>query len=310
MNPIGLAIAAEPSAHPAPPGHPERYERLAAAIAALDTPQLKAITQPLKAREYDPALLSPIHSRAYITQLATAVPPGEQHDADTFQSAGSFEASCRMTWALLSAVDAAFGEGPVTSFILGRPPGHHACRERPMGFCLVNHVAVAARYALDSHHAGRVAIVDFDVHHGNGTQELFYDRSQVLYISSHQYPFYPGTGGRDETGTAEGDGYTVNFPLPAGTDDRTFLEIYEHEVARSLKQYRPDLILVSAGFDAHIADPLGGLSITGGGFKRVGEILKSLADEVCDGRLISILEGGYDAEANKESVCNYIEGLA
>ena len=178
------------------------------------------------------------------------------------------------------------------------------------GFCLVNHVAIAAQYARDELKADKVAIVDFDVHHGNGTQDLFYDRPDVLYISSHQHPFYPGTGLQNETGAADGRGFTVNFPLPAGTSDSEFVALYEDQVAAALREFRPDLILVSAGFDGHVADPLGGLGLTGAAFRSVGGILQLVADNVCDGRLISMLEGGYGPENNRESICSYIEGIA
>ncbi|MCP4549753.1 MAG: histone deacetylase family protein, partial [bacterium] len=161
MNPIGLAIAANPRSHPAPPGHPECHERLAAAISALSDPKYMALAKPLVIEEYDLSPLGRVHSESYVTRLSESVPPGEMHDEDTFQTASSFGASCGMTWSLLSAVAGAFGDGPLCSFVLGRPPGHHAGRERAMGFCMVNHVAVAAQFALDKRYAERVAIVDF-----------------------------------------------------------------------------------------------------------------------------------------------------
>jgi len=310
MTPIGLAIAADPREHPAPPGHPECHERIAGAIAALRDSKYQAITQTLKVRTYDLSLLSRVHSEAYIGHLAESASPDRQHDEETYQTASTFKASCDMTWSLLVAVDAAFGEGPSSSFILGRPPGHHAGREQAMGFCLVNHVAVAAQYARDHLQAARVAVVDFDVHHGNGTQDLFYDRSDVLYISTHQHPYYPGTGLRTEAGEGDGQGFTVNFPLSAGTSDTEFVGLFETEIASSLRYFRPDLILVSAGFDGHADDPLGGFNLTAAAFKSAGQMLRTVADDLCAGRLVSMLEGGYNPEANRESICHYIEGIA
>ncbi|MCP4684389.1 MAG: histone deacetylase [bacterium] len=310
MDPIGLAIASAPSKHPAPPGHQESHERLAAAISALQEPEYQALITPLNTSEYNCGLLSQVHSEAYIDRLANYPGEDQRHDEETFQTSSSFDASCDMTWSLLSAVEAAFGEGPARSFVLGRPPGHHAGREQAMGFCLVNHVAVAAQYALDRFGVDRVAIVDFDVHHGNGTQDLFYDRANVLYLSSHQHPLYPGTGLRTERGADGGEGFTVNYPLAVGTADSEFISLFENEVAPSLRQFHPDIVLVSAGFDGHALDPLGGLDLTGVGFNSVGRILRETAEDVCKGRVVSIMEGGYNPEANRESICNYIKGIA
>jgi acetoin utilization deacetylase AcuC-like enzyme len=183
------------------------------------------------------------------------------------------------------------------AFAFVRPPGHHAEPGRAMGFCLFNNVAIAAAYAHVTYRVERIAIVDIDVHHGNGTQASFYDTPHLLYISSHQYPFYPGTGNFDEIGSGEGKGYTLNFPLPAGTGDETFVPLYSRIVAKVLEQYRPQCVLVSAGFDAHIQDALGGLCVTTAGYASAAASLVRAADQCCQGRILFVLEGGYSKEA-------------
>jgi acetoin utilization deacetylase AcuC-like enzyme len=291
--------------------HPERYDKLSLILPELEKPEYERITQPVKARAYEQNVLTRIHDAGYIQRLAEFSGEGLSYlDSDTYVTSTSFAASCRVTWSLLSAVDEAFGVGPKVSFIIGRPPGHHAEADRGMGFCLVNHIAVAAQYVLDNHAARRVAVVDFDIHHGNGTQHAFSERSDVFYISTHQYPFYPGSGAAGERGSGEGRGYTLNLPCPAGSGDAELLALFEGKISTALGEYRPDVILVSAGFDGHNRDPLGGFRLTGEGYGRIGSILSSLAGELCGGRLVSLLEGGYDPEGNMDSICNYLKGLA
>jgi len=307
---LGIAIKTAGREHPAPPDHPENAKRLDLIVEKLSTPEWAERTTELPSHRYSRQIIERIHDPAHLDLMAET--PGHDYlffDPDTYAGPDSFEASCQVTWALLGAVDAAFEEGPRVSFVLGRPPGHHASYRRSMGFCLVNHIAVAAQYAISEHALSRLAIVDFDIHHGNGTQDTFYDRSDVLYISTHQYPFYPGTGAAMEIGRDAGEGYTMNFPLPAGSDDRAVVGKYEHEIARAVQRYRPELILVSAGFDGHRFDPLGGFRMTGEGFGQIGRILKDIAVDQCGGRLISILEGGYDPEGNLDSITSYLEAL-
>jgi len=311
MARIGLAVIPSEHDHPAPAGHPENLPRLAGALAELEKAEFRKITAPVPEREYATSMLAAVHDPDYLEMLATIDRSDWVYlDPDTYATANSFAASCRVTWALLSAVDEAMSGGPVGAFVLGRPPGHHACRRRAMGFCLVNHIAVAAQYALDRHHLKRIAIVDFDIHHGNGTQDFFYERSDVLYVSVHQYPFYPGTGAAMETGSGAGEGYTRNFPFPGGTGDTEIQEVFERDIAAALHVYRPDLILVSAGFDGHSADPLGGFRMTGPGYAAIARILRTSAEQHCGGRLISILEGGYNAEGNLDAITRYIKALS
>ena len=308
---VGLAVIPSRQSHPAPPGHPERYEKLSLVLQALEEPETQELTQTLPTRSYDPDLLQQAHTPEYIANLKSHSRDGFSYlDPDTYRTATSFGASCDVTWALLSGVDEAFTGDLRTSLVLGRPPGHHAETDRAMGFCLVNHIAVAAQYALNQHQAGRVAIVDFDIHHGNGSQHTFYERSDVLYTSTHQYPFYPGTGSNAENGSGEGEGFTINFPLPAGTGDAELIPLFEKEILPALRRFGPGIILVSAGFDGHRRDPLGGFDLTGHGYRSIAAMLKSAAAELCGGRLVSVLEGGYDPEGNRDSITNYIRGLA
>jgi len=311
MKQIGLAIVPNELEHPSPAGHPERPGRLALILDELKKPEYSEFTQPIIPEIYDKTLLHRVHRPEYIQRLVTYSDSGIGYlDPDTYLSVSSFEASCQVTWSLLRGIDLAFGDGPAASFVLGRPPGHHAEYDHGMGFCLVNHVAVAAQYALDNHEAERVAIVDFDIHHGNGTQNLFYNRDDVLYISTHQYPFYPGTGSEQECGKSAGEGLTLNCPLPAGTGDKDLAHIVDGKVSSRLCKFKPDLILISAGFDGHHHDPLGGFRLTGQGFYDITRTFQSLAGELCAGRIVSLLEGGYDPDGNLDSITNHIRGLA
>ncbi len=310
MNRLGVAVIPSDQSHPAPEYHPERSARLLPAIAALETEPMQSRITILPKREYPVELLKKIHAGSHIDLLQQYNQPGMDYlDPDTYRTGSSFAASCEVTWALLTGVDAAFAGEPYRSFVIGRPPGHHAETGQSMGFCLVNHVAVAAQYAFDTHPCRRVAIVDFDVHHGNGTQEIFYDRNDVLYISTHQYPFYPGSGSTEERGRGAGEGFTSNYPLVAGTGDDELKALFEGDIKHELGRFHPDLILVSAGFDGHRLDPLGGFVLSGEGYGAIAECLRSMADELCEGRLVSLMEGGYDPRGNVDAVENYIRGL-
>jgi acetoin utilization deacetylase AcuC-like enzyme len=216
-------------------------------------------------------------------------------DADTFTSPESYEVALLAAGATVQAARHAW-EHREAAIALVRPPGHHAERDRAMGFCLYNNIAVAAA-ALRADGVERVAIVDIDVHHGNGTQAAFYADPSVLYVSSHQYPFYPGTGAADETGTGPGRGFTLNIPLPAGTTDDTLLRTYNGAVTEALDTFKPDVLLISAGFDGHQLDPLGGWRLTTDGYTAVIRVLHDAARRLCDGRIAAVTEGGYHLEA-------------
>ncbi|HWN43828.1 MAG TPA: histone deacetylase [Thermoanaerobaculia bacterium] len=280
--------------HRSPRGYPERPERLSAIVDHLRT-QGWDLAEGKWEGDARQAVLA-LHEERYVERFERAVERGDSllDSADNPLSSGTWEASWAAVETTLAAADwAVSGGGGNRAFAAVRPPGHHAERAVAMGFCFFNNVAVAAEH-LRRKGAERVAIFDFDVHHGNGTQHLFESRADVFYASTHQYPFYPGTGAASETGIGDGEGATLNVPLPAGTDDAGYAEAIQGKVIPALRAFAPDALLVSAGFDAWQNDPLGGMRVTEEGFRSWGEWLRALADEVCGGRLLAVLEGGYD----------------
>ncbi|MCC7243070.1 MAG: histone deacetylase [Acidobacteria bacterium] len=279
--------------HLTPPGHPERPGRAEAMAAAVNRFRAGGgvVAEPRRASDDD---LVRVHSRQYVDAISGTRGRAVMLDPDTFTSPDSDDVARLAAGAVLDGVDLAM-DGPSEAHALAvvRPPGHHAEADRAMGFCLYNNIAVGAAYAR-SRGAGRVAIVDYDVHHGNGTQGIFYDDPTVLYISSHQFPFYPGTGAANETGCGPGVGFTLNLPLEAGAGDEDVMSRYQGEALPALDAFRPDLLLISAGFDAHERDPLGGCRMTTGGFRRLTAMLIEAAGRLCDGRAVMVTEGGYD----------------
>ena len=252
--------------------------------------------------------LARIHDRAYLGRIRETAGRAAALDPDTFTSPDSHEVALLAAGAVLSGVDHVLAAGlGARAFAMVRPPGHHAERNRAMGFCLFNNVAAGAAHARASG-LSRVAIVDYDVHHGNGTQWAFYDDLAVLFISSHQFPFYPGTGAAEDTGSGPGAGFTANFPLEAGATDADYERVYA-TVAGLLRQFRPELILLSAGFDAHMDDPLGGTRLTAPQFGRLTALVAAVADECCEGRLVAVTEGGYDLKALAASFRSVIDVL-
>jgi acetoin utilization deacetylase AcuC-like enzyme len=220
-----------------------------------------------------------------------------QFDPDTYAGPGSFATALLAVGGVLTAVDAVMAGEVDNAFAIVRPPGHHALKRRAMGFCLFNNVAVAAAYLIETLKLKRVMIIDWDVHHGNGTQELFYRSSRVLYASLHQYPFYPGTGALGEVGAGEGAGFTVNAPLSAGYDDQEYLRVFDELFMPIGRRFEPEFVLVSAGYDCHARDPLGQMRVSEAGFAAMARRAKRLAAETCDGKLVAALEGGYDLQA-------------
>ncbi len=274
-------------------GHPERPARYAAverAVAAAGAP-----VEP--AQEASRGDLEQVHDAAYLSAVERLAAFGGGHlDPDTAVNDVSFRAAVLASGAALAAVDAVIDGEIERAFCGGRPPGHHAERARAMGFCLINHAAVAAAHARRSS-AARVAVLDWDAHHGNGTQAIFYDDPSVLYVSLHQWPFFPGTGAADERGAGAGEGATVNVPVPAGIGEADYLELFDQVALPAVRSFAPDLLIVSAGFDAHRDDPLCSLGLTAGAFARMTE---SVAD-IGSGQVF-VLEGGYDLGALEESV--------
>ncbi|HAL62148.1 MAG TPA: histone deacetylase [Chloroflexi bacterium] len=285
------------------PGHPERSERLQRIMQSLESSGTLARLTSVEATPLDLELLSTIHDPNYIKRVEmVAESGGGMLDLDTYVNAHSYEAALMAAGGLINAVEAVLSGQVDNVFALVRPPGHHALRDQGMGFCLFNNVALAAQCAIEKHGLSRILIADFDVHHGNGTQDAFYERDDVLYFSTHQYPHYPGTGHWREKGQGRGEGYTVNVPLPYGVGDEGYAQAFEEILLPLARRYHPELILVSAGYDAHWADPLAGMRLSTAGFHRLTTTLVSLAEELCQGRLVLTLEGGYDLGALSHSV--------
>ncbi len=284
-------------------GHQESPERLTYVQQAIDESGVAERWRRIDAVPAGTDQLLLVHSQAHIDRVRREAEKAPSFlDMDTPVSAGSFDAALLAVGGVLSCVDAIIQGAVDCAFAFVRPPGHHAEPERAMGFCLFNNVALGAAYLRSEHKLERIAIVDFDVHHGNGTQAAFYSEPSVLFTSSHQYPYYPGTGDFCQTGTGEGWGYTLNFPLPAGTGDSLIAPIYARIIASILDQYRPQFILVSAGFDAFLGDPLGGLAVTTAGFASVSASLLRSAQRCCGGRICFVLEGGYSAAGLRECI--------
>jgi len=294
--------------HVGAPGHPECPDRLAAVDAALaERPELGALVPP-RLGEADEILS--VHTEAYFSQLSELSGQRAQLDADTYVSPDSFEvARLAVGGALELAARIVAGESD-TGFALVRPPGHHAERANAMGFCLFNQVAVVAECLRARHGLERIAIVDWDVHHGNGTQHAFEQERDILFVSSHQFPFYPGTGALRERGIGAGEGATLNLPLPAGCGDAEYLPVFSRVVVPVLDEFRPEMILVSAGFDAHALDPLASMRLSSRAYGELATCLRQVAEVHCDGRMLFLLEGGYHLQALPESVVAVLEALA
>ena len=295
-------------------GHPENPDRLRVIdeLIERDYGSLPLIAPRLAAQSE----LALIHDPHYIRTVAnTEGKPSSRLDADTGLSARSYEIARLAVGGLLEAVDAILGTrdpGPLTPssiFAFVRPPGHHAEPGRGMGFCLFNNVAIAAAYAKKKHGLKRVLIVDWDLHHGNGTQKAFYEDPGVLFFSSHQYPYYPGTGNFNETGSGPGEGFIVNAPLPTGFGDAEYINIYDKILKPIALEYRPELVLVSAGFDPYFKDPLGGMKITGAGFGGLMDIVKTIAEDTCSGKVLLTLEGGYNPDGLRDGVDAVLQSL-
>jgi acetoin utilization deacetylase AcuC-like enzyme len=294
--------------HQTPPGHPERPERadvMDVVAARWRERGVDVVAPPAATRDQ----LARVHDDAYLDLIENTAGRAVKLDPDTYTSPESYEIALLAAGAAVDAVDRVMKAPHHAALALVRPPGHHAERDRAMGFCLYNNVAVAAAHAR-AHGAARVAIVDYDVHHGNGTQHIFESDPSVLYISTHQYPYYPGTGRAEEVGRDAGRGFTVNLPLEVGAADNDFRLVFDEVVLPVLQQFAPALLIVSAGFDAHERDPLGGMRVTTPAFAAMTMALRAVADECSRGRIVCVTEGGYDLHALTASIDAVLETLS
>ncbi|MEN5297211.1 histone deacetylase family protein [Brucella sp. TWI559] len=300
--------------HLVPPGHPERPDRIRALMSELEGEEFYRLDRVEAPKEHEDAILL-AHPESYLQAIKAqipeplidgeAAPPIHRIEGDTYASPQSWDAALTAIGAATAAVDDVFLGDADNVFVASRPPGHHAETATAMGFCLFNNVAIAARHAQGRHGAERIAIVDWDVHHGNGTQDIFKDDPSVLFCSTHQFPLFPGTGRKDEVGV----GNIVNAPLSPNTGSREFREAFNSRVLPALDNFRPDLILISAGFDAHFRDPLAEINLDEADFDWATGKLMERAEKFCNHRLVSVLEGGYDLEGLSQSASSHITRL-
>ena len=304
MKPSVLVTHEECLQHVTPPGHPEQVARLEYILEALKDINLSRVSAPMAAEDD----ILRIHPREHINYLQDAVPETgfKSIDGDTHISSGSLTAAYRAAGGVLRAVDLVLSGEAKNAFVAVRPPGHHAERQTAMGFCLFGNIALGVKHALDFHGLKKVAVIDFDVHHGNGTQEILWDESRCLTFTSQQIPLWPGTGTEEEQGHYNN---IVNIPLPPGSTGELMRQKYEALVFPVLRKFEPDMILISAGFDAHEADPLAELNWSTADFSWLTERLCKIAEECCEGRLVSTLEGGYDLKALADSVKAHVTKL-
>jgi acetoin utilization deacetylase AcuC-like enzyme len=293
--------------HITPAGHPEQVARLKAIAAALAMPEFDTLDR-VDAPLCDDAHITLAHPPEYLAAIKAAAPANGMRslDADTHMSQGSLQAALRAVGGNIAAVDIVMSGQSTNAFVAARPPGHHAERATPMGFCLFGNVAIAAKHALENHGLSRVAIVDFDVHHGNGTQDLVWDDKRIFFASTHQMPLYPGSGAASETG---GHNNVLNVPLEEGTNGRTFRAKMRDVVLPAVAAFNPEMLFISAGFDAHRDDPLAGLNLLEDDFAWATGQICDIADQCADGRLVSTLEGGYDLEALAASAAAHVKVL-
>ena len=291
--------------HDTGPGHPERVDRV-----KVVNEELKKLYKKIdwfEPKLFDQKIIEHVHNKKYLNKIFSSFPKsGIQFlDGDTIVSPGSKQAALDAVGSILLGIDQVVNKQFKNTFCSVRPPGHHAESDKAMGFCIYNNIAVGAAYLLNHYNYNKVAIIDYDVHHGNGTQEIFYNNPNVLYISTHQYPFYPGTGSSNEKG---GSNNILNVPLEAGTSSNIYFNSFEH-VLKKLKDFKPEFILLSSGFDAHTQDPLAQVNLKSKDFYEITKRIVSVANNICNGKIVSILEGGYDLNALRESAYEHVKAL-
>jgi len=283
------------------PGHPERPERLETIRSTLKTARYWMQWDFLQPLILSPELLQSVHSPAYLNLLEMTCRRGGMLDIDTYVTPTSWSLALQAAGGAAAVAQAVWRGDARRGLALTRPPGHHAMRSQGMGFCLLNNIALAVEVLTRQNGARKLAIIDLDLHHGNGTQDIFWNRSDVFYISTHQMPLFPGSGYLEETGGGEGQGYTANFPLPPGSGDQAFQTVMSELILPLLVNFQPEMLLISYGFDAHWADPIGSLFLSADGYGHLVQSLAKWSDQHCEGRIALVLEGGYDLEA--ASVC-------
>ncbi len=289
--------------------HPESPERLRYIYQMIEAEGFSQSCEQISSREATGEEIGMVHDGPYIERVASTEGRSVQLDPDTATSPKSYLAAKLAVGGVINCVEEVLAGKINNAFALVRPPGHHAERDRAMGFCLFNNIAIGARWALEEGSRERILIVDWDLHHGNGTQHTFYSDPQILYFSTHQFPYYPGSGGLDETGTGEGEGFTVNVPLPVGQGDAEYQTIFKQLLKPIALEFKPEMVLISAGFDIYYGDPLGGMKVTPEGFSELTRILMEIADECCGGKVVISLEGGYDLEGLRDSVRMVLKAL-
>ena len=312
MKRVGLITHPDYQTHLTGLTHPERPERLQAIIEHLSRCGLTKDLVPLPPRQAELIWVEQVHGPEYIHRVEEFCRGGRAiiDSMDTEISPRSYDVSLLAAGGALAAADAIMGGKVDSAFCAVRPPGHHALRDVAMGFCLFNNVAITAKYLQQRHGLERILIIDWDVHHGNGTQDAFYADPTVFFFSIHQFPFYPGTGSRGEAGEGAGAGFTLNAPMEAGRGDDDYLRVFEKILAPRAHSFAPQFILISAGFDAHRADPLAGMNLTEQGYEPLTDLVRSWAADLCGGRILSMLEGGYDLQATARSVESHLGRLA
>ncbi len=293
------------------PQHPEHAGRIEAVWQALGAAGLSDQLRQIRPTAASDEQILAVHTREHLLRLV-AVSQGDRMvrlDPDTYALPVSPEVARLAAGAVIGAVDAVLTAQADNALAIVRPPGHHATADRQMGFCLLNNIAIAARQAQSAHGLEKVLILDYDVHHGNGSNDIFYADPSVLFISLHQYPFYPGSGALNEIGEDEGRGATINIPLPAGHGDASYRGLFSEIVVPAIERFQPDLMLVSAGFDAHWVDPLASMQLTLAGYDYLARECIKMAERLCDGRIVLVMEGGYDLKALAQGWCNIARAL-
>jgi acetoin utilization deacetylase AcuC-like enzyme len=307
---IGIAYHQDYLKHDTGRYHPECAQRLVSIVEHLKGKDIAHKLLWLTPHKADIEYVQLVHTSEYIHQVKNAVKTNMRYlDADTIICKYSYDIALLAVGGVIQVIDEIIHGNISTGMALVRPPGHHAEMDRGMGFCIFNNIAIGAKYLQEKHDIHKIVIIDFDVHHGNGTQSIFYDNSKVLFCSFHQYPFYPGTGAEHEKGINNGYNFTLNYPMSSGTTIDEYQRIFEQELMPVLLEYKPEFILVSAGFDAYENDPLGGLCISQDGYYTLGKLIKEIANTTCNGRVASVLEGGYNISALGRLVEKYLHAF-